>query len=71
MPAGKARAEITQHRTGCGRGQTQRIDADIGVLAAVELEDVELHDAVDRRDQDLAAAEREQDNPPAVITARR
>jgi len=59
MPAGEARAEFPQHRPGRDRGQAERIDADVSVLAAIEFQDVELHDAVDRGDQDLTPAQRQ------------
>ena len=57
MSAGEARNKLAQHRAGRARRQAKRIDADIGVLAAIEFEDVELHDAVDGGDQDLAPAQ--------------
>ena len=59
MSAGETGAEFPQHRTGRDRRQPQRIDADIGVLAAIEFQDVERHDPLDRGDQDLTPAQRQ------------
>ena len=57
MSAGEAGAEFPQHRAGRDRRQAERIDAHVSVLAAIEFQDVELHDAVDRGDQDLPPAQ--------------
>ena len=59
MSARKAGPKLAQHRAGGARRQRERIDADIGVLAAIELQNVELHDAVDGGDQNLASAQGE------------
>src|SRR6185295_7528835 len=57
MTAGEARADFPEHRAGCDRGQSERIDADISVLAAIEFQDVERHDAVNGGDQNLPSAQ--------------
>ena len=59
MSAGEAGTEFPQHRAGRHRRQAEGIDAHIGVLAAIEFENVELHDAIDRGDQDLTPTQRE------------
>src|SRR5437868_8951628 len=46
MPGGKTRAELAKHRACRDRRQAECVDADIGVLSPVELEDVELHERV-------------------------
>ena len=56
VPARKTGPEFPQDRAGRDRRQRERIDADIGVLAAIEFQDIELHDTVDRGDQDLRIA---------------
>src|SRR6516162_9731354 len=42
ISAGKSGRELAQHSAGCTRRQSKRIDTDIGVLAAIEFQDVEL-----------------------------
>jgi len=59
VPACEAAPEFAQDVPGRDRRQCERVDADIAVLAAIELQNVELHDAVDGGDQDLASAQRQ------------
>src|SRR5438046_10160533 len=59
MTAGEAGAEFPEHGAGRDRRQAERIDTHVSVLAAIEFEDVELHDAIDRSDQDLPPAQRQ------------
>src|SRR6516225_3601493 len=59
VSVGKTGGEFAQHRCRRTRRQCQRVHADIGVPATIEFEDVELHDRIDGRDQDLPAAQAE------------
>src|SRR5665213_1242797 len=53
--AGEAGTERFEHRAGRDRRQSQRVDADIAMLAAIEFQDIERHDPLDGGDQDLAS----------------
>ena len=59
MTAGKTRQRLAQQVAAFDRREGQGIDADIGVTAAIEFQDVELDHRMDRSDQDLPAAERQ------------
>src|SRR5271169_2155581 len=55
MTADEAETEFPEDGSGRTRRQPKRIDADIGVLAAVKFENIELHDPIDGGDQNLTS----------------
>src|ERR1700733_2509314 len=59
MSTDETGSNFPQHRAGRGRRQPQRVDADIGVLAAIEFQDIERHGPLDGGDQDLTPPQRQ------------
>src|SRR6185369_13414979 len=59
LPVCEAVQRLAKDRGTFCRRECQRVDTNVGVSPTVELEDIEGHDPVDGRDQDLASAQRE------------